>query len=77
MELGEYYNYLIDYELVSQETLDIITSINGYNEETLNDVLYCVSGYRDIEQFLEYEDRENYNLYYNDDEESGDDFDEL
>ena len=76
MNLGQYYDYLIDYELVSEETLDIITSINGYNEKTLDDVLYCVSGYRDIEQYLEYEDIENYNLYYNDDE-SEDDFDEL
>lgn len=64
MNLEEYYNYLIDYELVSGETLDIITSINGYNEETLDDVLYCVSGYRDIEQYLEYEDEDTYNEYY-------------
>lgn len=64
MNLEEYYNYLIDYELVSEETLDIITSINGYNEETLDDVLYCVSEYRDIEQYLEYEDRETYMEYY-------------
>ena len=61
MSLEEYYNYLIDYELVSNETLEIITSINGYNEETLNDILYCVSGYRDIEQYLEYEDEDTYN----------------
>lgn len=66
MKLEEYYNYLIDYEIVSEETLDTITSINGYNEETLNDVLYCKSGYHDIEQYLEYEDKETYNEYYND-----------
>ena len=59
MELNEYYNYLIEYELVSNETLDIITSVNGYNEKTLDDVLYVVSGYHDIEQYLEYEDIEN------------------
>ena len=64
MNLEQYYSYLLDYELVSQETLDIITSINGYNEETLDDVLYCVSGYRDIEQYLEYEDTDTYNEYY-------------
>lgn len=74
MNLEEYYNYLIDYELVSQETLDIITSINGYCEETLDDVLYCVSGYHDIEQYLEYEDMETYKEYYGN--ESEDDFDE-
>ena len=39
MELGQYYDYLIDYELVSEDTLNIITSINGYNEKTLDDVL--------------------------------------
>lgn len=72
MELNQYYDYLIEYELVSSDTLDIITSINGYNEKTLDDVLYCVSGYRDIEQYLEYEDKENYNLYYGDDESEDD-----
>lgn len=69
MNLEQYYSYLIDYELVSQETLDIITSINGYAEETLDDVLYCVSGYRDIEQYLEYEDKDTYNEYYKEEDE--------
>ena len=69
MNLEQYYNYLIDYELVSGETLDIITSINGYNEETLDDVLYCVSGYRDIKQYLEYEDEDTYNEYYKEEDE--------
>lgn len=72
MELERYYDYLIEYELVSEDTLNIITSINGYNEKTLDDVLYCVSGYRDIEQYLEYEDSENYNLYYGDNESDDD-----
>ena len=74
MELEKYYNYLIEYELVSEETLDIITSINGYNEKTLDDVLYCVSGYHDIEQYLEYEDMDTYLEYYGNENE--DDFDE-
>ena len=69
MNLEQYYNYLIDYELVSGEALDIITSINGYREETLDDVLYCVSGYRDIEQYLEYEDIDTYNEYYGEEDE--------
>ena len=69
MSLEQYYNYLTNYELVSSETLDIITSINGYNEKTLDDVLYVVSGYRDIEQYLLYEDKETYNEYYNEDNE--------
>ena len=76
MELEKYYNYLIDYELVSSETLDIITSINGYCEETLDDVLYCVSGYHDIEQYLEYEDKATYLEYYDNNDESEDNNDE-
>lgn len=68
MSLEEYYDYLSLYELVSIETLDIITSINGYNEDTLNDILYVVSGYHDIEQYLQYEDKETYNKYYNEEE---------
>lgn len=69
MSLEQYYNYLCESGLASVETLNIITSINGYNEDTLNDILYCVSGYRDIEQYLLYEDKETYNEYYNEDNE--------
>lgn len=42
---------------ISEETLDIITSINGYNLQTLEDVLYAKFGYRSFEQL----ERENYN----------------
>lgn len=35
---------------VSEQTLQIITSINGFNEETLKDVLYAHTGYRDFDQ---------------------------
>lgn len=69
MDVNEIYNYMIDYGIVSEETLSIITSINGYNEDTLNDVLYCVIGYHDIKQYLEYEDRETYAEYYEDKDE--------
>lgn len=64
MNLEQYYNYLLEYEIVGEETLDVVTSINGYNEKTLDDVLYVKTGYRDIEQYLEYEDRETYEEYY-------------
>jgi hypothetical protein len=38
---------------ISEDTLQIITNINGYNEKTLNDVLYAKFGYRDIKQMEE------------------------
>lgn len=35
---------------VSEQTLQIVTSINGYSVDTLNDVLYAHTGYRNIDQ---------------------------
>lgn len=35
---------------VSEQTLQIVTSINGYNAETLCDVLYAHTGYRSFDQ---------------------------
>lgn len=69
MNLEQYYDYLLEYEIVSEETLNVVTSINGYNEKALDDVLYVKTGYRDIEQYLEYEDRETYEEYYGTSEE--------
>lgn len=47
------WDYLINHGIASEETLQIITSINGLKEETLNDVLFVVTGYRTIEQYEE------------------------
>ena len=44
------WEYFTDYLNVSEETLKVVTAINGYNLETLEDVLYAVSGYRSFEQ---------------------------
>lgn len=38
---------------VAKETLEIITNINGYTLETLQDVLYVVTGYREFDQIEE------------------------
>lgn len=35
---------------VSEQTLQIVTSINGYNIDTLKDVLYAHTGYRSFNQ---------------------------
>lgn len=46
------WDYLIDNCNVSEDTLKIVTSINGYNLDTLQDVLYAVTGYRSFEQVV-------------------------
>jgi hypothetical protein len=35
---------------VSEQTLQIVTSINGYTEQTMRDVLYAHTGYRNFDQ---------------------------
>lgn len=64
MTLDKYRSYLINNLNISEDTIDCITSINGYNEDTLNNILYYYTGYRDLEQYLEYEDSETYDEYY-------------
>ena len=64
MELNEYYNYLINNIGISEEVLKCITNINGYNENTLNDILYYYTSYKDLEQYTEFEDIMTYDKYY-------------
>ena len=54
-EEARIWNFLEDELGVSRETLDIVTCVAGYSVETLNDVLYAVSGYNSIDQLLEEE----------------------
>lgn len=53
--VDEVYAFLEDNEIVSQETLEVVTDINGYNMEALNNIVYSRTGYNDIEQLLECE----------------------
>ena len=51
-EINKLWDMLILHNLATEETLKIITSINGYTLKTLNDVLYAVTGYRSMDQYL-------------------------
>ena len=33
---------------VSEQTLQVVTDINGYNEQAMKDILYSVTGYNDL-----------------------------
>lgn len=68
MTLDEYYNYLLDTNIAEEQTLDVAVALDGYCEDTLDSVLYILTGYRDIEQYLEYEDIQMYEEYYNKEE---------
>ena len=64
MSLEDYSEYLINNLGISEETINCITGINGYNKNTFNSILYYYTGYRDLEQYTEYEDKETYKEYY-------------
>lgn len=69
MELKQFDEYLVNTLGIDEEVLNCVTGINGYNEYILNDILYYYTGYRDIKQYLENEDKETYREYYQEDEE--------
>jgi len=44
-ELNKLWDLLVNYELASEETLKLVTCLNGYNLETMESVLYALTGY--------------------------------
>lgn len=49
-KVDEVWDLLIKYGVATQEELELVTYINGYNIDTLNDVIYVRTGYQNIEQ---------------------------
>lgn len=47
------WDFIIDNDIASEETLTIIAGINGESEETLNEVIFAVTGYKNIEEYME------------------------
>lgn len=72
MSLEEQFDYLIENEICTEEEMQLVTKINGYNEESVNDILYVRTGYRSLEQYLECEDEEKYEEYFGEEEENED-----
>ncbi len=52
-DVNEVWSYLVDNDYFTDEELQLITNINGYTIETLNDCLYSRYAYRDLGQMLE------------------------
>jgi len=49
-ERDEIWDYLLEYGIATEDELRLITNINGYNKETLEDVIYSKTGLRSLEQ---------------------------
>ena len=52
MDLSKLWDNILSYEIATEEELQLITSINGYNETTLNDVIYVRTGYHTLDQYI-------------------------
>ena len=54
----EAWDYLIESGLASEETLQVVTNINGYSLDTLESVLYATAGYHSFDQYLDEDDED-------------------
>ena len=55
MTLTQMQDYLIDYKIATEQEISLVTSINGYNEDAMLDILYVRTGLRSFEQLIEEE----------------------
>ena len=54
-DLNTLWTLLEVYGIATEDEIDLVTTINGYSEEALNDILYARTGYRTIDQYEEAE----------------------
>lgn len=54
--VNKIYNELVENNYFTNEELSLITCINGYTVDTLNDCIYARYGYHNLEQLKEYEE---------------------
>ena len=53
------YDFIRDNEIATENEIELVTNINGYSEETLNDIIHCRTEYHDVPQLYACEP-ENY-----------------
>ena len=47
------WNYLIKYGIATENELRLVTDVAGYSVQTLEAVIYSITGYNDLEQLME------------------------
>ena len=55
-QLNHMYDTILELGIAIREELELVTSINGFNEQSLNDIVYVREGYQTLDQFVEYLD---------------------
>jgi len=54
-DLDKIWDWILEMSIATKEELQLITNINGYNAEALNNVIYARTAYHDMEQYIECE----------------------
>jgi hypothetical protein len=54
-QIKKLWDLIVNYELTSEHSLQLVTRLNGYTLETMEDILYALTGYHSYEQFMENE----------------------
>lgn len=52
-DIEDVITFLEEEGVATWEEIDLVTKINGYNLEAINDIIYVRTGYRDYVQLLE------------------------
>jgi len=58
IDIQSTWDHLVDAGIATEQELILVTSINGYNMESLNDIIYARTAYRTAEQLQEEETEE-------------------
>lgn len=46
-------NFLIEQGIATEDEISLVTQINGYSIDTLNDILYARTGYHDLDTYYQ------------------------
>lgn len=57
MTTADMYDYLLDYGIATPSEIHLVTHINGYNKQSMIDIIQVRTGY-DFEQHKEYQNEE-------------------
>lgn len=55
MTINEMWNCLTENQIATESELSLVTCINGYSEESMRDVLYARTGYRNFDQLEDFD----------------------
>ena len=58
--MNKIYDFIVNNSIATEQEVNLVTCINGYNKEALNSIIYAKIGYHDMEQVIDCEP-EKYN----------------